>query len=90
MTNLTIELPDDLARTLTGVAASQCKSLQQLALERLISLLDADGGPVPGSAGAILQAMNAPPHLSKSDVDELDSVIVAGRLPIQSADLFRD
>ena len=39
MTNLNIEMPDDLARSLEGIAAAQRKSIQQLALERLISLV---------------------------------------------------
>ena len=40
MMNLVIELPDDLVLSLQGMAAAQRKSLQQLALERLSSLVD--------------------------------------------------
>ena len=45
MTQLTIEIPDDLASGLAGIAAAQKKSLEQMALERLRSLKAApDGG----------------------------------------------
>jgi hypothetical protein len=40
MTNLIIELPDDLAHSLELVAAAQRKSLQQLAMERLLTLVE--------------------------------------------------
>ena len=39
MTNLIIEVPDDLARSLESIAAAQRKSLQQLALERRLRWL---------------------------------------------------
>lgn len=90
MMNLTIELPDDLARILASVAASQHKSLQQLALERLASLADAGSESPLGSATAILRAMSAPPHLSAADIDELDSALAAGRLPVENGRLFQD
>ena len=35
MADLNLEVPDDLARTLAGIAAAQHKSIQQLAIERL-------------------------------------------------------
>ena len=41
-----------------------------------------------GSAATILRVMQEPPHLSVSDVDELDAAIAAGRLPVQALDLF--
>jgi len=40
------------------------------------------------SAAAALRAMQKLPHLSDSDVDELDAAIAAGRLPAQTSDLF--
>ena len=40
MTNLTIQIPDDLARGLAGIASAQKKSVEQVALERLRSLFD--------------------------------------------------
>jgi hypothetical protein len=37
-----------------------------------------------------LRVIEEPPHLSSADVDELDAVIAAGRLPIRARDLFSD
>jgi hypothetical protein len=88
MANLTIEMPDELARGLAGIAACQHKSVQQLAIERLTLLGESDAAYPVGSAAAILRAMHEPPHLSVSDVDELDAAIAAGHLPVQTPDLF--
>ncbi len=43
---------------------------------------------LPASAATALRAMQKLPHLSDSDVDELDAAIAAGRLPVQTRDLF--
>jgi hypothetical protein len=88
MVNLIIEVPDDLVRILEGMATAQHKSTQQLALERLNSLVEADPEPRVGSPAAVLRAMQEPPHPSSEDVDELDAAIAAGRLPIRTRDLF--
>jgi hypothetical protein len=40
MANLNIEAPDHVVRSLEGIAAAQRKSIQQLALERLSSLVE--------------------------------------------------
>ena len=88
MANLIIEMPDDLARGLEGIAAARRKSVQQLALEQLSSLVAAIPEPPEGSPVAILRAMRAPPHLSSADVDDLDAAIAAGRLPVHTHDLF--
>jgi hypothetical protein len=90
VTNLIIELPDDLMLSLQGIAAAQRKSLQQLALERLSSLVDVTPAQRAGSPSAVLRAMQEPPHLDLADVEELDAVIAAGRLPIRTRDLFSD
>ena len=90
MANLIIEMPDDLVRSLAGMAAAQRKSVQQLALEHLSSLVEVAPGLRAGSPAAVLRAMQEPPHLSSADVDELDAVIAAGRLPIRARDLFSD
>ena len=42
---MTIEIPDDLARGLEGVAAARRKSIEQLAVEGLQSLLDQATSP---------------------------------------------
>ena len=90
MTNLIIEVPDDLARSLEGIAAAQNKSIQQLAVERLRALVESSLEHRVGSAAAVLRAMEEPPHLSDSDVDDLDAAIAGGRLPVQTRDLFPD
>jgi hypothetical protein len=88
MANLIIEVPDDLARSLEAIAAAQRKSIQQLALERLSSLVEISPDLRPGSPAMVLRAMQEPPHPSVADVDELDAAIAAGRLPIRTHDLF--
>ena len=42
----------------------------------------------PGSPRAILEAMRALPDLDDGDVDELERMIEAGRLPTRTAGLF--
>jgi hypothetical protein len=88
MANLIIEVPDDLVRSLEGMAAAQRKSVQQLALERLSSLVEVVPEPGPGSPAAVLRAMQEPPHPSSADVEELDAAMAAGRLPIRTRDPF--
>ena len=75
MASLKIELPDELERTLAGIAEAQHKSLQELAMERLLTLVDAQQNECAGSAAALLRVMREPPHLSVEDVDELDAAI---------------
>lgn len=87
MTNLIIELPDDLARRLAGLAASEHKSVEQLAVERLRSLVEEGSSPQPGTAEAVLRAMRMPPHPSAADVDELERAIAAGRTPVRAEEL---
>lgn len=89
MANLNIEMPDDLVRSLEGIAAAQRKSIEQLALERLSSLVDVPDRRA-GSPVAVLRVMQEPPHPTAADVDELDALIAAGRLPIRTRDLFSD
>jgi hypothetical protein len=85
MKKLTIEMPDDLARDLEGVAAAQRKTVQQLALERLSSFISDLNA---GSPEAVLRVVYEPPHLSAADVAELDAAISAGRMAVRVADLF--
>jgi len=85
MANLTIEILDELARMLEGMAAAQRKSVQELALEQLSSLIPA---PHAGSPEAVLRVMQEPRRPSAADVDELDAALLAGRLPVGARDLF--
>ncbi len=85
MSQLTIQIPDDLARWLEGLTAEQKKSVEQVALERLCSLVWSAGSP-----GAVLRAMMEPPHLSASAIDDLDAAIAGGRLPVREHSAFEE
>jgi hypothetical protein len=90
VTNLIVEMPDDLARSLEGIAASQQRTVQEIAIERLRSLVESDRGLRPGSPAALLQAMMGPPHPSAADVEDLDAAIAAARIVSPARDLFAD
>jgi hypothetical protein len=83
MTKLTIQIPDDLARGLEGIASAQKKSVEEVALERLHSLFDRATSPE-----AVLQAVRELPHPSSSAVDDLDAAIAAARLPVTDQGAF--
>jgi hypothetical protein len=80
---MTIHVPDDLARGLEMIAAAQHKSVEQLALESLRSLVDKTTSPE-----AILQAVRQMPHPSAAAVDELDAAIAAAQLPVRDRVAF--
>ena len=86
--NLTLEVPDELAVSLEGIAATHHVSVQQLALDRLRSLVPPSTELQPGSAAALLRVMREPPISASADVDELDAAIAAGRIPVRAVDLF--
>jgi len=88
MAKLILQVPDELKRTLEGIAATQRTSIQELALERLTALVTGNSAPQPGSAAALVRAMRESPNLSPADVDELDAAILAGQLPARTRDLF--
>ncbi len=90
MTNLIIEMPDDLARRLEGIAAVQRKTVQEIAIERLSSLVESDRGSRPGSPAALLRAVMDPPHPAAADVEEMDAAISAARIPPRTGDLFAE
>lgn len=80
---MTIQIPDDLARGLEGIAAAERKSVEQLAVERLRSLLSE-----PASPQALLRKIQALPHPSRAAVDDLEAAIAAGRLPMHDMGAF--
>jgi hypothetical protein len=80
---MTIQIPDDLARGLKGIAAAQQKSVEQLAVERLRSLLDK-----PTSPKLLLRTIQALPHPSPSAVDDLEAAIAASRLAVRDLGVF--
>jgi len=80
---MTIQIPDDLARSLEGIAVAERKSVEQLALEHLRSLLDRASSPE-----AVLRTIRELPHPSSSAVDDLDAAIAAARLPVRDQGAF--
>ena len=82
LAQITIDLPEDLARKLEGLASARQKSVQQVALERLESIT------VPGTPAAMLDAMRQLPHLPAADVAELEAAISSGRLPVRDQGVF--
>jgi hypothetical protein len=83
MTQLTLQIPDDLARGLEGIAAVEKKSVEQVAVERLRSVVDRTGSPA-----AVLRAVKEPPHLSSSAIDDLDAAIASGSLAVRDQGTF--
>ena len=80
---MTIQIPDDLARGLEGLAASQKKSPEQVALESLRSLFER-----PGAPETVLRALRNLPHPSAAAVDDRDAAIAAARLPVRDEGPF--
>ena len=68
MANLIVEVPDHLKRSLEKIAAAQRKSLQQLALERLSSLVEDSLTTRAGSPAAVLRVMD---HQAAADARHL-------------------
>jgi hypothetical protein len=75
---MTIQIPDDLARGLEGIAAAQQKSVEQVALDGLRCLFDKASSPE-----VVLRAVRRLSHPSVAAVDDLDAAIAAARLPVR-------
>ena len=73
-----IDIPDDLARDLEGIAAAQQKSVKEVALERLRSLTDGESSPQ-----SMLRAIRELPHPSLAAVDDLEAALAAARIPVR-------
>jgi plasmid stability protein len=80
---MTIQIPDDVARELEGIAAEQKKSVEEFAVERLRSLCHAESSPA-----AMLRAIRALPRPSASAVEDLDASIASERLPVGEQGVF--
>jgi predicted transcriptional regulator len=80
---MTIQIPDDLARGLEGIAAAQQKSVEQVALDGLRSLFDKGTSPE-----VVLRAVRQLSHPSVAAVDDLDAAIAAARLPMRDQGAF--
>ena len=84
MAQITIHVPDELARKLEGLASAWHMSVQQIALERLESIT------VPGTPEALLDAMRQPPYVSAAAVAELEVAVSGGRLPVSDQGIFEN
>lgn len=80
---MTIQIPDELARSLEAIAAAQQKSVEQLALDSLRALSDRAGSPV-----VVLRAVRELTHPSTAAVDDLDAAISAAQLPVRDQGAF--
>jgi hypothetical protein len=80
---MTIQIPDDLARRLTEIAAAQQKSVEEIAVESLRSLSNDASSPE-----TVLQALRQIPHPSAEAMDDLDAAIAAARLPVNGNGAF--
>jgi hypothetical protein len=80
---MTIQIPDDLARGLEGIAAAQQKSVEELALESLRALFDRASSPE-----VVLRAVRELSHPSAAAVDDLEAAIAAARLPAHDQGAF--
>ncbi len=75
---MTIHIPDDLARGMEGIAASQQKSVEQLAIDSLRAHFANASSPE-----ILLGAVRKLPHPSAAAVDDLEAAIAAARLPVR-------
>jgi len=83
MTKLTIQIPDDLASGLRHIASLQKKSVEQVAVEHLNSLLGNASAPA-----TVLRTIRQLPHPSPAAVDDLDAAIASARLPVTDHGAF--
>ena len=84
MTQVILNLPDDLAHLLAAIAAGEHKTVEQLASDHLRSLAS------KSSPAALLRAIAELPHLSDAEVADIEAAIAAGRLPVRDQDPFQD
>jgi hypothetical protein len=80
---MTIQIPDDLARELSDIAARQRKSVEQIAVENLRRLFDRAGSPE-----TVLRSLRSLPHPSAAAVDDLEAAIKSARLPVRDESTF--
>ena len=80
---MTIQIPDDPAHGLQGMAAVRNMSVEQLTVERLRASVER-----PASRSAVLTAIQSIHHPSPSAVDHLEAAIAAARLPVHGQGVF--
>jgi hypothetical protein len=74
MTQITLEIPDDVALTLEALARHQKKTVAEVAAERLATL-----EPPKGSPAAALHAMRQGPLLTAEEAAAMEAAIAEGR-----------
>lgn len=80
---MTIQIPDDLARDLEGIATAQHKSVEQVAVDSLRERFNRTGSPE-----ALLRALRKLPRVSAADIADLEAAIESGRLPVSDRGVF--
>ncbi len=85
-TAVTLEEVAELASQLSP--EEQSRLLARIAQRLSVALARTAGESVPGSPSLVVRAMQGEPHVSSEDVDELDRMIAAGRLPVRPEGVF--
>jgi hypothetical protein len=80
---MTIQIPDDIARGLEGMAYAQSKSAEQVAVEGLRLLVNRTGSPQ-----ALLELLRSLPRPDAAIVDEMNAAIAAARMPVRDEGPF--
>ena len=75
---MTIQIPDDLARGLQGIATAQRKSVEEVAVEGLRQVFGRAGSPE-----AVLRSLRALPRPSAAVVDDLEASLISARLHVR-------
>lgn len=79
---MTIQIPDDVARGLEGIAAAEHKSVEEVAVERLRCLVDKT------SPEAVLRLLRERPRPSADAIQDLNAAIEEGRVPVHDEGVF--
>jgi predicted transcriptional regulator len=80
---MTIQIPDDLARDLEGIATAQHKSVEQVAVDSLRERFNRTGSPE-----VLLRAFRKMARVRAEDVADLEASIESGRLPVSDKGVF--
>lgn len=80
---MTIQIPDDLARGLEGIASAQKKTVEQVAVESLRQLFHRANSPEH-----ILRTVRGMRRPDAAAVDDMEEAIRAGRLPVRDEGVF--
>jgi hypothetical protein len=83
MTQITLQIPDDLASDLEAIATVERKTVEQVALDRIQVVPCRKGSPA-----AVLDALRRIPPVSPTVIDELKASILEARLPSRDKGIF--